>query len=350
MEPAPENTNTTHDLILVVLSTWSLSARFQLMSRFMVRLSLFVVIGAFVPRAASAVAIAWSTVGVPGNAADALTGFGAVPYVYRIGTYDVTNSQYVDFLNAVDSTGADPLDLYNENMGNADFHGGINNTGPAGSVYSVIPGSGNHPVNYVSWFDSIRFANWLNNGQGTASTETGAYTLLGGTPIPSNGDRIVRNAGAQVFLPSENEWYKAAYFNEIKLAPGYFLYPTKSNVAPHPSVPTLFPNSANYFNAVIDPTNVGAYAFTTSPSGAFDMGGNVFQWTESLANVLSRVFRGGSFVENSTALHSSFRAFDRPYVEYSTIGFRMASVPEPNATAIAALGGLSLLALRWRRN
>ncbi len=70
---------------------------------------------------------------------------------------------------------------------------------------------GDKPVNYVSWYDSIRFANWLNNGQGTGDTETGAYTLLGGTPTPSNGVSITRNAGATWFLPSEDEWYKAAY-------------------------------------------------------------------------------------------------------------------------------------------
>ena len=58
-------------------------------------------------------------------------------------------------------------------------YGGISfNAGNAnGSKYSVISGSGNHPVNYVSWYDAIRFANWLNNGQGSGDTETGAYTL-----------------------------------------------------------------------------------------------------------------------------------------------------------------------------
>ena len=38
------------------------------------------------------------------------------------------------------------------------------------------------PVNYVDFYDALRFANWMNNGQGNGDTETGAYTLLGGTP------------------------------------------------------------------------------------------------------------------------------------------------------------------------
>ena len=131
---------------------------------------------------ARAVTIAWSPVGDAGNANDPATGnsFGGVGYNYSIGTYDVTNSQYVEFLNAKDPTGADPLQLYNSNMSGPFNRGGINYTSGAanGSKYSVISGDGNHPVNWVTWYDAIRFANWVNNGQGNSSTETGAYTLL----------------------------------------------------------------------------------------------------------------------------------------------------------------------------
>ena len=95
-------------------------------------------------------------------------------------------------------------------------YGGINyNAGNAnGSKYSVMSGNGNHPVNYVTWYNSIRFANWLNNGQGIGDTETGSYTLgsLGADGKPTGGLSITRNPGAKVFLPSENEWYKAAYY------------------------------------------------------------------------------------------------------------------------------------------
>ena len=44
-----------------------------------------------------------------------------------------------------------------------------------------------HPVNFETWYDTIRFANWLNNGQDSGDTETGAYTLgtlgAGGIPV-----------------------------------------------------------------------------------------------------------------------------------------------------------------------
>ena len=61
----------------------------------------------------------WATVGNPGNAPDTLTmtkvngsvagdgtsGYGSVAYNYQITKVDVTNSQYVHFLNTVDPAG-----------------------------------------------------------------------------------------------------------------------------------------------------------------------------------------------------------------------------------------------------
>jgi formylglycine-generating enzyme required for sulfatase activity len=160
---------------------------------------------------ASAVSIDWVSVGDAGNAADSTT-YGAVAYDYRISETEVTNTQYTEFLNTADSTGANALGLYNTSMGNDASFGGINFVAgnPNGSKYVVKGGFASKPVNYVSLFDSLRFANWLHNGQGAGSTETGAYTLLGGTPIPSNGPSVTRNAGATIFLTSEDEWYKPA--------------------------------------------------------------------------------------------------------------------------------------------
>ena len=98
--------------------------------------------------AASAVTINWSPVGNPGNANDPATGslYGGVGNSYSIDKYDVTASQYAEFLNAKDPTGTSPLQLYNFNMSDAN-HGGINFTaGNAnGSKYGAISGRGNHP-------------------------------------------------------------------------------------------------------------------------------------------------------------------------------------------------------------
>jgi formylglycine-generating enzyme len=308
------------------------------------------------PIPARAVTIDWVPVGNPDNAADptvmndGTSGYGSVAYNYNIAKYDVTNSQYVEFLNTKDPTGANTLGLWNGQM----LNGGINfNAGNAnGNKYSVFSGDDNHPVNFVTWYDTLRFANWLNNGQGNGDTESGAYTLLGGTPTPSNGNSITRNSGATVFLPSEDEWYKAAYYDPRTTAQGgppsdshYWLYGTSSNTTPIASGPTALPNHANYApGGAGDYTDVGAYSGTTSPYGAFDMAGNVYQWNEALISGASRGLRGGSGADISNKLASSFRGSLDPTFEFSNVGFRVAETPEPSSLVMAALGFIGLAA------
>jgi sulfatase modifying factor 1 len=124
---------------------------------------------------AAAVGFDWVTVGAPGNACDpqpdAGRCFGAVGYTYRIAAYEVTNAQYAEFLNA--KAKSDPLGLYSTDM--AAFH--ITRSGSSGTfTYAVVPGHGNRPIAYVTFYDVLRFVNWLHNGQGNGGTETGAYT------------------------------------------------------------------------------------------------------------------------------------------------------------------------------
>jgi len=90
--------------------------------------------------------------------------------------------------------------------------GGITRSGASGSyTYAAKPGFADKAVMYVSFYDALRFANWLSNGQGGGDTESGTYTLLGGMPAPSNGATVARNPGARVFLASEG-WGTAAHY------------------------------------------------------------------------------------------------------------------------------------------
>jgi formylglycine-generating enzyme required for sulfatase activity len=320
--------------------------RLLISPRALVALSALLLVALGAP--ARAVTIEWVPVGNAGNANDPFTGsqFGGVAYNYSIAKYDVTNRQYAEYLNTKDPTGSNALGLWNSNFGNA-FYGGISfNGGNAnGSKYVLTVGRENHPLNYVTWYEAIRFANWLNNGQGSGDTESGAYTLLGGTPTPSNALSITRNAGATVVLPSESEWYKAAYYD-----PGsnsYFQYATSSNSIPIASAPTALANHANYSGVVRDLTDVGAYSGTTSPYGAFDMNGNVDQWNEALISSTSRGIRGGSFGFTLDPI-SLGRGNDQPSWNYVTIGFRVAMVPEPSTAALAVVACGLMWVLRRR--
>jgi formylglycine-generating enzyme required for sulfatase activity len=296
------------------------------------------------PLTASAVTISWVQVGAPGK--------GAVPYEYRIGKYDVTVSQYVEFLNAKDAAGSNPLGLYNSGMSDA-THGGVSFDASAnvGSKYGVTPGRGNHPVNYVTWYDAIRFANWLNNGQGDADTETGAYTLgpLGEIGVPLDGMGITRNLDAAVHLPNFAEWTKAAYYDALR--DSNFNYPTSRSAIPTASPPTAVGNCVNAENVVGNVTDVGAYTGTTSPCGAYDMAGNVGQWVDDLHGgpppLGPREIGGSGFdghIANMSYGHGS--AAD-PTASFPTLGLRVASrVPEPGSCALAAMAAGAMC---WRR-
>src|SRR4029450_4635258 len=210
----------------------------------MPRLFVILLLSLVVASSASAVTMDWTFVGNPGNAGDNTNfGHGAVGYSYNIGTYEATNAQYAEFLNARRAIGPDSLDpcgLYSTNMDSTNY-GGITRSGVPGLyTYTAIAGRENMPVNYVSFYDAVRVAKWLHNGRGSGDTETGAYTLLGGTATPSNGTTVTRNAGAMIFLTSEEEWYKAAYYDALTTS--YFDYPARSDTQTTCSMPTATAN------------------------------------------------------------------------------------------------------------
>jgi formylglycine-generating enzyme required for sulfatase activity len=283
--------------------------------------------------ASATVTIDWVTVGDPGNPADTdvmlidgTSGYGSVASVYRISKYEVTNAQYTEFLNA--KAASDSLGLYNTSMASL---GGITRSGsPGSSTYSTIVGRENEPVNYVSFYDSLRFANWLHNGQGSGDTETRAYTLLGGTPTPSNGPTVTRNAGASIFLPSEDQWYKAAYYDAVSMSYNPYPFADGFNGAVCEGPVGTTSHSANCNVPMGDSTDVGAY--TTSPSdyGTFDQGGNVWEWNEAIVSAFSRSARGGNWADVPDFLAASWRGHSNPDIGWQVIGFRVASVPEPS--------------------
>jgi len=310
---------------------------------------------------ASAVTIDWVEIGDPGNAADTqvmqtdgTSGYGAVAYVYQISKYEVTNAQYAEFLNAVAATDANAL--YNTGMGSPNPYsfGGITRSGASGSyTYSAIMGRENMPVNYVGFYDALRFANWLHNGQGSGNTETGAYTLLGGGATPSNGETVTRNPGATVFLPSEDEWYKAAYYDA--LSQSYFDYPAGTDAQMICTPPSADENHANCEASPIGPfngpTDVGSYTGSVSPYGTFDQGGNVWEWNEAYFPYPGgsyRGVRGGNFFDFPSRIPAAHRSSGHPIGEQDAhFGFRVASIPEPSTGLLVITGLLGLAG--WRR-
>jgi hypothetical protein len=291
-------------------------------------------------------AFSWASVGDPGNAPDIHgAGYGSVGTVYRIAKHEVTNAQYAEFLNAV--AAADTYALYSTLM-DTSSHGGISRSGSSGSyAYSTKARMADKPVSYVSFYDALRFANWMHNGQPTGTqssdtTEDGAYDL-------SLGSSVARKEGAVIFLPSEDEWYKAAYYDTDSSI--YFDYPAGDETQTSCAAPWAFANAANCDDAVGTVTDAGSYTRSASPAGTFDQGGNVREWSEALFGS-NRVLRGGSFTDPSSDFAASERGVSYPTNQYSDVGFRVASihvaVPEPSTATLGAVALALLAALRRR--
>jgi sulfatase modifying factor 1 len=311
----------------------------------------------------SAVTIDMVTVGNPGNAPDTRynsIAVGSVGYTYQIGKYEVTTGQYTEFLNAVAK--ADPNGLYNTAMGDPGGSRGANiqRTGSSPNYsYSVAADWANRPVNYVSFRDAVRFANWLDNGQPTGlqspgTTEGGAYHDVGSQTL------FGRNAGAKFFIPTENEWYKAAYHDQSAgLAANYFDYPTGTNAAPINTLPDPgnHANFRDYYGtgnnsySIGSPyyrTNVGDFSNSASPYGTFDQAGNVWEWNETVFSS-SRGLRGGSSLDHSIFLHAFDRVKNVPTDEDSYVGFRVASIPEPGSLTLCVVGVVIMVLCRRKR-
>lgn len=267
--------------------------------------------------------------------------FGAVEYDFRIGKYEVTLEQYAAFLNAVAAT--DMYGLYNPDMATDLNVAGILQEGESGSyTYSVI-GNGNRPVTYVSWFDAARFCNWLHNGRPTGpqdetTTEQGAYYL---NTVTTGDVTIIRNADAKYFIPSEDEWYKAAYHQPAGQrgdSDGYWSFPTRSNTAPGNAIGSAA-NQMNYYDGDYSVTQSsvsdsnqnyltagGSYSGSSSFYGTFDQGGNVYEWNEGVINDAYRSVRGGWYLSGEANVRSSHRQeIFTPESEGKLLGFRIAS-------------------------
>ncbi len=279
------------------------------------------------------VPISGSTNPTRGIAAGDYFTFTGVANDYRMGTYEVSNDQWTKFKAA---------------------YGVV--TGSPSNAYDQSPFFGtNAPTNRVSWYEAAQFVNWLNTSTGnqvaykfTGTQGTSNYTLATWSVAEASiGTNLYRNKDAKYFLPTENEWVKAAYWNGTSL----------QNCATKAGQSLTQGNGINgtgwnyettqYATNPAGPWNVGSGS--QELNGTYDMMGNVSEWME---NIYSSEWsggihcvRGGMYGSTSTDLTSSSRFGSYPYDENFTVGFRVASIPEP---ATLLLFGLGRLVLRRR--
>ncbi|MEM7384016.1 MAG: SUMF1/EgtB/PvdO family nonheme iron enzyme [Verrucomicrobiota bacterium] len=229
---------------------------------------------------------AFVDVGDPGNPPDVdyprVGAFGAVESVFQIGTYKVSNREYAAFLQDTASE-ADPHGLFHPRMR-------IRRGGRGGAWrYTAHPASANAAVTWVSWYDALRYCNWLHGGE----SENGAYQFSGTTRV---GDR---EPDARYFLPTENEWYKAAYYDPAKGQ--YRLTPLRD--AHKLSSKEMLESKSHY--------------------GMLETGDPVWEWTESKVGELFRGLRSDSWFQGNNR-QARGRFYSNPDLEPGHVGFRVA--------------------------
>jgi len=259
------------------------------------------------------------TIGNAGNPRDTRTdypdsadpyGCGAVGYEYQIGKYEVTNAQWNAFTLAAGAPTGNPSDAYD--------------------VSAYWTGT-NVPANSVSWYEAAQFCNYLTSGD----KSLGAYLFTGNNTNPSDflgidRDSAVSAYGIAYVIPTEDEWYKAAYYT----GSGYSTYANGFNTIPNPD------NGWNYTGgSYSSPWDVGTG--TMEQNGTFDMMGNVWEWNESLVGCNSyRALRGGSYFHYDGFLRSSYSYSNIPTADHLDMGLRVASIPEPTTFLLLALGAV----------
>lgn len=267
------------------------------------------------------------------GATNPTSGYGIVNNDYRMGTFEITNDQWSKFKAnlGVPVTGSDGGYSYDPR-------------------YPYYTGA-NGPTNGVSWYEAAQFVNWLNTSTGhqaaykfTGTQGTADYTLATwGAAEADNVTNLYRHKDAKYYLPTENEWVKAAYWNGTSVQ----TYATKDGAIPWAGV------NANYCYAIGRPWDVGSGV--QELNGTYDMMGNVYEWLEGppggeYGASYSRGVRGGSCLSSGEFLASSYRSdYLAPSYENIFIGFRVASeVPEPASLGSLTLGGLVFLKRRRR--
>lgn len=285
-------------------------------------------------------AIDFVNVGNAGNGNDAGAGggiysspYGGVAYDFRIGTYEISQ----DAITKATASG----------------------------MTNVVAGAwtGSQPAANITWYEAAAFVNWLNTSTGHQAAYDLSYSSGWSMSLWSSGDawqaggeNLFRNKDAYYFLPSEDEWYKAAYHQNDGVTANYWDYATGSNTAPTAVASGTGAGTAVYKFKTTSPAAVNNDG-GLSPYGTMGQNGNVGELNESAftapndSSSENRVRRGGYFSDVENYLRSSSRLNASPTYEDLSVGFRVASVvPEPSAAVLMLMAGGAWLLKRRRKS
>ena len=223
---------------------------------------------------------------------------------FEIGKYEVTNQQYVAFLNDVKKRGTEKEPWFRTKKENDRSHIIQEN-----EQYSTEAGYEQHPVIYMSWYGAKAYLQWLSE-----------------------------QTGHDYRLPTEAEWeYAARAGTQTPYSTGECINTKQANYDGDSGWEEC-PKTGVYKG---DTTAVGRYQ-QPNAFGLHDVHGNVYEWVEDCYHETyqqapndgkawvencdreSRVLRGGSWYDGPLWLRSADRGLNTPDGRFYSVGFRAA--------------------------
>ncbi|MFO0831254.1 MAG: SUMF1/EgtB/PvdO family nonheme iron enzyme [Phycisphaerales bacterium] len=289
----------------------------------------------------------WAGDGTPGDLA---VGRGGVDYEYGIGKTEVPLSLWVEFYNAaMDRPVGDSIPHVLTPFWSAQSVTPNNSGNPAARRWAVPSGAANRPVGGISWRTAAILCNWLTNNK---SLDHAAF-LNGAYDVSTFGyfgniftDQDAHTPGARYYIPTWDEWLKAAHYDPNRNDPTlghWWRYSYMSDTQLAGGIPGV--GNGNYGFSSPSPFSIplGAYPSVQSPWGLLDTAGGTSEWTESIRTLQTtgekfRWFDGSSW--NSSpgfALTDAVFPAGNALPNSGTLGygFRLAlTVPSPSTVAI----------------
>jgi len=209
--------------------------------------------------------------------------------------------------------------------------------------------SNNHPVQYLTWYDAVKWCNARSEWEGRTPAY---YTEAEQTNVYRHGTNDLLNEWVKwdrgYRLPTEAEWEKAArggasgqrfpwgdtiswgQANYYAL-PGGLSYDANPDGAYHPD-----------FSVGDRPYTSPVGSFPANEYGLYDMAGNVWEWSWNLpalypsasqtdprgpSSGVGRMVRGGAWYNVAQYCRTAFRYYDDPSDRNYGIGFRSVLAP-----------------------
>ena len=277
---------------------------------------------------------------------------GSVGYEYRMMRTELTVAQHFEFAQA-----------YLQFKPQAIADSGLLGPSLARTLDDqliMFPETANMP-SAMSWHMTARLCNWYHNGKVRApwAFETGAYETSTFIQLPDGSrlDQLTRNANAQFWIPSIDEWIKGAYYDPNRYGTGlegYWRQPNGTNETLISGY-SLDGGQTNAGSGVdFFQMDVGQYPHVQSPWGLLDVSGGRIEWLEDAVDVWGNRDRqhAGSFQGQSLYMFRDpidyvLRGGTR--VESVVNGIRLATaVPTPGSSFLLIACAITAGAQRRR--